>query len=416
MKQLLLSLSLCCLFGAAQAATVSGTVTSASTCGPAAGQKVYLTDTTGMSVFDSTITSSTGTYSMTLPSGWSNPTDYSVRSNACGSVWIALGKYTGSSATVDLLICGYPKTLNGTIMLGSTPNTGPCKVWLITVRRNYPNAGDTTLTAVDSVMLTSTPNYTFKRACANDTFLVKAALQTGHSAYNNWLPSYDSSLTWSTAVRYYSNAFNGSPRYLFMIPGTNPGGPGFIGGSVLAGANKQAAVGDALPGRLLMLKNATTGAAVAYTYSDASGKFSFPSVPTGTYKLFGDSWGLYNVPLTVNVTSTAAAVNNIIFEENYGENTFKGRFGTVGVGTVSAPLAGVSVYPNPASKMITLTGLSNINGNKHVALRNIVGAVVMTQDFSNGQAVQLAVDALPAGTYILQLNTEVGAASFKVVK
>jgi hypothetical protein len=241
-------------------------------------------------------------------------------------------------------------------------------------------------------------------------------LLPGHSGYNNWLPSYDSSLTWSTATRYYANAFNGSPHYLFMFPGTNPGGAGFIGGSVLAGANKQTAVGDALPGRLIMLVNATTNAPVAYVYSDSYGKFSFTNVATGNYKLFGDAWGLYNVPLAVSITGTATTVNNIIFEENYGENTFKGKFGTLGVGTVSGPLSGVSVYPNPATKTVSLMGLSNINGSKHVTLRNIVGAVVTSQDFSNGQPVQIAVDALPAGTYILQLGTEAGAASFKVVK
>jgi hypothetical protein len=416
MKQILLTLSLCCLFGAAanaQFLTVSGTVNSVNPCGPKAGQKVYLTDTIG-TLFDSTTTSSTGAYSMNFPGGWSNPTYYQVRAYACGATWMANGKYVAANATLNLFICGTPKTLNGTIMLGSSPNTGPCKVWLIKVQRNYPTAGDTTLTAVDSVMLTNAPNYTFKLACVNDTFLVKAALQTGHTSYSNWLPSYDSSLTWSTATRYYASAFNGSPHYLFMFPGTNPGGAGFIGGSVLVGANKQAGVGDALPGRLLMLTNATTGAPVAYTYSDSYGAFSF-HVPVGTYKLFGDAWGLYNIPLTVTLTGTATSVSNIIFEENYGENTFKGHFGTVGVGIVPA-LAGVSVYPNPATKTVSLTGLNNITGNKHVALRNIVGEVIMSQDFSNGQPVQIAVDALPGGTYILQLSTDAGAASFKVVK
>jgi hypothetical protein len=417
MKKLLLSLSLCSLIGSgAEAATVSGTVTSAATCAIVSGQKVYLMDTM-MNYFDSTITNSSGGYSMTFPTGWSTPKNFAIAVPGCGSIWNTYGLYTGSNITINAISCGAAKTLNGTIMLGSSPNTGPAKVYLVKVQRNFPTAGDTTLTAIDSVTLTNSPNFSFKRACApmSDTFLIKAALLPTHTSYSSWLPSYDSSLNWSTATRYYGTAWGSSPHYLFMFPGTNPGGPGFIGGSVLAGANKATAVGDPLPARLMILVNSATNAPVAYTYTDAVGKFSFPSVAIGTYKLFGDAWGMNNIPLTVSVTSTKLTVNNILFEENYGENSFKGSF-TSRVGTVTGPLAAVGIYPNPATKQVSLTGLENIKGSKSVAIHNILGAVVMNSEFSDAQPVTLAVDALPAGTYILQLTTEVGTASFKLVK
>ncbi len=416
MKQLLLSFSLCLAAGAAGAATVSGTVTSAATCAVVSGQKVYLRDTVSLINVDSAVTNSSGMYSMNFPSGWTTPTNYLVAIPACGINTTNVGVYTGSNATINAIICGAAKTLNGTVMLGSTPNTGPAKVYLVKVQRNNPVAGDTTLTAVDSVTLTNSPNFSFKRACApTDTFLIKAVLQTAHASYANWMPTYDSSLNWSTAQRYYSSAWGSGPHYLYMIPGSNPGGPGFIGGSVLVGANKGAAVGDPLTARLMMLVNNATGAPVAYTYSDASGKFSFPSVATGTYRLFGDAWGLYNMPLTVSVSSTNLTVNNIVFEENYGENTFKGRFKTSGVGTTSL-LAGVNVYPNPATKTVSLMGISSVRGSKTALLRNVVGAVMTSKTFRDGQAVELSVEAFPAGTYILLLSTEAGTASFKVVK
>ena len=71
-----------------------------------------------------------------------------------------------------------------------------------------------------------------------------------------------------------------------LIAGTNPGGPGFIGDSVLLGANKSAAVGDALDGRMLLLAT-SSGQAVAYTSSNASGQFSFPNLAYGTYDFRG---------------------------------------------------------------------------------------------------------------------------------
>jgi hypothetical protein len=272
---------------------------------------------------------------------------------------------------------------------------------------------------VDSNVLTTSGSFSFTRLCApNDTFLIKAALMSGNSQYANYLPSYDSSLNWSTARRYYGSNFTSSATSgynIYLFPGSNPGGAGFIGGSVLVGANKQAAVGDPLAAREMILTNATTGAPVAYTYSDASGKFSFSNIGVGTYKLFGDSWGLYNIPLTVSVTSTNLSVSNIVFEENYNENTFKGHF-TTAVNNVSGPLAGASVYPNPATSTISLKGISQIKGSKTATLRNLVGATLATQTFADGQAVKMSIETLPAGTYVLQLNTEVGAASFTVVK
>ncbi len=420
-KHLLVILLSCICFGAAHAATVSGTVSSTSTCGPLAGQKVYLRDSM-YAYFDSTTTNSSGAYSMNIPTSWTGtPTKaFLITIMACGNVWNTTGFYNGSSVIVNPIVCGASVKLYGNVMLGSTANTGSAKVWLIKVQRNFPTAGDTTLTAVDSNVLSGFGYFYFTKVCApTDTFLIKAALTLGHPSYAGYLPSYDSSLTWSTAKRYYGSSFTniaGNNHNIYLIPGVNTGGPGFIGGSVLVGANKQAAVGDPLTARILMLTNATTGAPVAYTYSDAAGKFSFSGLAAGTYKLFGDAWGLYNVPITVSITGTQPTVNNIIFEENYGENTFKARFKAAGVGPVSGPLADVSVYPNPATTTLTLKGAAQIKGAKTLILRDMIGATVAVKTVTDGQPMELNVAALPAGAYVLQVATELGSASFKVVK
>lgn len=416
MKKHFLSLGLACLFGgAAYAANVSGTVTSTTTCAPVAGAMVYLQDST-FAVVDSTLTGSSGTYSMNFPTSWP-AMPFIIKVNSCSSSWTTAGKYVGGNEIVNQVVCGPYKLLNCIVKLGSVQNSGYARAYLIQVRRNYPTVGDTTLTAVDSVTLTNNAYAGFKRACApSDTFLVKAMLMPSHPAYKNWLPSYDSSLTWSTARRYTGADFNGMPHYLQMFPGINPGGPGFIGGSVLAGANKQTSVGDPLKSRLLMLINANTKAPVAFTYSDATGQFSFSNIATGTYQIVGDAWGLYNVPLTVTVSNARLIVDNIIFEEHYIKNTFEGRFASTAVNTVSGPLTDVRVYPNPVNSVVSLTGLDQVKGTKKVSIRNIVGAEVMSQEFAEGQRVELAVEALPVGTYVLQLSTFVGTASFKMIR
>jgi hypothetical protein len=74
-------------------------------------------------------------------------------------------------------------------------------------------------------------------------------------------------------------------------------------------------------------------------------------------------------------------------------------------------MAGMSVYPNPATKTVSLMGINKISGSKNVCVRNILGAELMAQDFRDGQAVDMGVDALPAGTYVVQLSTDLGPAS-----
>jgi hypothetical protein len=419
MKQLFLAFIFCCLCaGASHAATVSGIVTSVATCGPLAGQKVFLRDSFYNNI-DSAVTNSAGLYSITFPTSWATGKAFLITVSTCSNVWNTPGHYTGGNSVVNAYVCGMPKSLYGTVMLGSAASTGPSKVYLITVKRNYPTPGDTTLTAVDSNILNGTGSFSFTRACApNDTFLIKAMLLPGHASYSSYLPSYDSSLVWSSARRYYGYNFvstSGSGYNIYLFPGTNPGGPGFIGGSVLVGANKGSAVGDPLAGRLMILVNSLTGVPTGYTYSDAAGKFSFSGIPYGTYKLFGDAWGLYNIPSTVTISATKPTINNLVFEENYVSNTFKAGTPAV-VGSVRGPLANANVYPNPVTSYVSISGISDIRGSKTVVLRNLMGAVISNQTFADGRPVDIATGTLPAGTYTLQLITDAGGASFKIVK
>jgi hypothetical protein len=199
-----------------------------------------------------------------------------------------------------------------------------------------------------------------------------------------------------------------------MVPGVNPGGAGFIGGSVVLGANKGAAVGDPLAKREIILTNAATGAAVAYTYSDAAGKFQFTNLAYGTYKLFGDVWGKKNPPLTVTISQGKGSVNNVVFEEN--SKDFTGRIGALSVNGFNPQLAAISVYPNPANDYVHVDGLGAIKGPKVLTLSAINGAVIATQTTDAGQSGQFSTSSLSPGIYLLRVQTEVGLVQLKIVK
>src|SRR4051794_29950092 len=99
MKKLsLLGLLLCLLCGFARAATVSGTVTFATTALPVAGQKVYVMDTLTMWL-DSAITNSSGAYSVTLPASLPTPAPMLMYATGCGVYHSNKTMYTGSGLT-----------------------------------------------------------------------------------------------------------------------------------------------------------------------------------------------------------------------------------------------------------------------------------------------------------------------------
>jgi hypothetical protein len=407
------------MWGASFAATISGTVTNASTSAAVAYQKVYFYNPTTY-YRDSTQTNASGYYSITIPSWIPLYDSVNVYTYACGSV-VSYGQlYTGSSLTRNFNIC-VTYTLHGTISLSGTSNNGFATVYLI--KKEYDSTlKDTVLTAIDSITTSSTGGtYTktystnpFLGVLAGGALLLKAALKPSHPSYSSYVPTYyTSALVWSNAAALTAANFTpATATNINMVAGTNIGGPGFVGGSVLLGAGKNAGIGDPLRSRILILTN-STGQGLAYAYSDTAGRFSFSNLALGTYKIFGDAWGKTNPALTFTLTSARPSIPNIIFEEN--STSFKGTLIQT-TGIAGSTLSAVSAYPNPVNDYLFFSGLSSISGPKTVILYDVTGVVLQQRSFSTGQEVNIATAALPAGVYLLRLQTDAGAASFRVVK
>ena len=415
MKRILLLTSICCMLtGVVQAASVSGTVTNATTGLPASGVAVLVTDSL-KSFTDSVITNSAGFYLDSLPTPMSART-LIISTTACGVLHSANRFFNGvTSITQNFTVCvpAITFTLHGSVLLDSLPNNGPGTVYLI--RKQYDSLLlDTTLTVIDSMSTAPTGGAFTKTytAIPPGTLLLKAALHPSHPYYSVSLPTYyGAALVWSLATPLSTTNFSSSTvTNITMMKGVNPGGPGFIGGSVLVGANKTTAVGDPLADRILILTT-SAGKPVAYTYSNVSGLFQFTNLAYGTYKIFGDAWGKTNPALTVTITAVRPSISNVLFEEN--NKTFRGTL-TLGIGNSS--LDGVSIYPNPATDHIQFNGLTAIGGSKTVILSDITGAVITRRTIEQGESPVISTAALSAGMYMLRLQTTGGSASFKIVK
>lgn len=414
MKKLpLITLLLCLVCGLARAVTVSGVVTNATTSAPVAGQKVFILDSLN-NFQDSAITNSSGAYSFTIGAAVTSSDPILVWTTACGTYYRNFLFKTGTSLVSNFSVCGSGIQLNGLVNLGSTANNGTARVYLIQAAYD-PRVMDTVLTAIDSFSTAATGG-SFSRnysSVPSGKLLLKAALLPSHPQYSNFLPTYySSSITWSGATRLSSVAFLPyCTTIINMTSGTNSGGPGFIGGQVTLGANKTTAVGDPLSGRILILTT-SSGSAVAYTYTDGSGNFSFPSLAYGTYKLFGDALGKDNPALEVTISASKPSITSLTFEENSKE------FKAVDNTEVKAPTAfsSIKLYPNPANNRLYLSGLSTLKGEKLIHIQTLSGSIVTSLKIQTSLDPSINLEALPTGMYQLIIKAEAGTANYRFLK
>ncbi len=74
-----------------------------------------------------------------------------------------------------------------------------------------------------------------------------------------------------------------------------------------------------------------------------------------------------------------------------------------------------NLYPNPATSVVNITNAENMLVNQ-VAIYDIAGKQLSTQTYNNETDIQLNVEHLASGTYLLHLQTNEGTAVKKLVK
>ncbi|MCF8275609.1 MAG: T9SS type A sorting domain-containing protein [Flavobacteriales bacterium] len=74
----------------------------------------------------------------------------------------------------------------------------------------------------------------------------------------------------------------------------------------------------------------------------------------------------------------------------------------------------MQIYPNPATETIYITFPPSETGQKHLLIFNSLGALVQT--VNTNQAVQINIADLPAGLYFIQMNSDNGSVTNRLVK
>lgn len=279
------------------------------------------------------------------------------------------------------------------------------------------------LTAIDTFDLTADTgacnSHFYFTGLPGGTYYLKAALASTDADYANYLPTYSTQhLNWADAdaISFSGNSHGGSAN-VDLIPGTNPGGPGFVGGWVTqgaglgigGGADETRAAGDPLPGIQINLLNAA-GAPVGYTYSDANGHFSFGNLALGTYKIYAEVFNKTPIDLTFTLTQNNPSVDNVQIEVNSSN--------TVGVQDLQAMFVD-ALMPNPTNATATLAVTVKQSATATLTIRDLTGRTVSTQQLqlvSGANNIAVNVANQPDGVYFIELAGQSGNRVLKLVK
>lgn len=281
------------------------------------------------------------------------------------------------------------------------------KVYLI-----HYDATDSSLTAFDSVLTDAAGNFRFDCPTEYSTWYLKAAPDS--AVYPTTMPTYyDTSLVWQDALPYTL------PNNLLAVircrQGGNPGGPGFVGGLITQGANKQSNPIANL--RLFLMDDA--GAAAGYAETNADGYFSFPNLAQGKYAVWVDKPFINNAiapEIEVGPQSQVQDSLDFLLHSTYLElNALNGRE------EAQFPQPVIHLAPNPFTENIhlqldlpkatevTLT-LRDLQGRRLASIH--LGRLVAgkhTLEFSNWAS-------LPGGLYIAEVRSEHYTERIELVK
>ncbi|RYD76583.1 MAG: PKD domain-containing protein [Sphingobacteriales bacterium] len=314
-----------------------------------------------------------------------------------------------TSAFVNVKTVLYPGSISGGIKAydsasNSYVNADKAMVYLVQF-----NAQDSSLALIDSASTTIDSGgkavYKFTDISPGK-YLVKAVLNKNSANYTYNIPTYfTSALKWNLAD---SISFNGEKATaektanITMIKGIYTGGKGFIGGKVVAGANKKE--GDPLENVQILLFNANTSQVVANTFSDANGNYSFKNLAFGIYEVYTEVPGFKTVSAFITLTQTDTMFNNIVVKVSSDMVTTEIL---TDIKEINAFLGNMQLYPNPASHNLSLVIENAKNQLVTAEIYSVDGRKWITNklNFTQGkQNINLNIEDLPTGTYMLVLK------------
>ncbi|HET6226794.1 MAG TPA: M4 family metallopeptidase [Bacteroidia bacterium] len=137
----------------------------------------------------------------------------------------------------------------------------------------------------------------------------------------------------------------------------------------------------------------TAGAAFPYTVGSAV-KITGTNYTDAGYYYYFYKWVLAGTPCVSKAIPVVAKID-------------------ICTGVDNVDPSSISAYPNPARNFLAINSTENINA---VLVVDMLGKVVMSDNASKKNNMQLNVESLPAGIYFVRINTASAQQTFKIVK
>jgi len=343
-------------------------------------------------------------YSWSPTTGLSCPTCSSATLTPSGTTtYSVIGTdAAGCTGTATVTVTG--NTISGSITYSGGSSTDVFKVWLI----QY-NPADSSVTAEDSTttcMASGTPYYEFSGEPAG-SYMAKAALVGSVAGASGYIPTYSLSTPhWDSAAT-VTHASGADVLNITMVYGTVPAGPGFIGGNVFSGAGRGTSPDAPAVGMLIYLKN-TAGNIITYTYTDATGAYSFGPIANGTYVIYPETYKYYTTSATVTLSAGAEIVAAVDFKQHTSNGTITPTTVTPSSNPVLNTNDAVSVYPNPAVNTLNIEWGNQATGNAAVTITDITGRNVYSANVDLNTASGLSkidISSLQNGLYLISVKS-----------
>ncbi len=350
------------------------------------------------------------TTSPTFNYSFTNSGTYTV----CAQTVDSIGGYC-SQACSTISVTTTPATsfdINGTVYQYNLNNWGyynavgnnEAKVYLITLQPGGQ------LDAVDSTYTNAWGQYSFQNKIVQD-YRIKVALESTSPNYLYNIPTYYTSATmWydATVVTLFNNLYG---KDIYMIPGTNASGAGFISGNVFAGANKPSRNVDRTQ-VTVMLVDAATNKPVMYTKPNINGDYSFNNIPTGQYKIMGELLNRSSIPETINITSS----NNNFSGKNFmfNDNVVVPTNLALSIKNTQPTLqTNLQVTPNPALNNFSIATTAT---DGKINVYDVTGKTVISKDMKGKNTITIDCSTWQAGIYLVEQITAGGKTMQKMTK
>jgi PKD repeat protein len=237
------------------------------------------------------------------------------------------------------------------------------------------------------------------------TYIVKAGLNTTSAFFNDYTPTYFGSQYYWYNAQPIINTVNNYSYNISLIYGSNPGGNGYVGGSIDDGPfrlyNPEFSSALAPVAGAQIIVTDLSNVPQRWITADNNGNFNITDLAYGTYRLMADEPGMTCVPVEFTLSEATPGVDIALV---MGDDI-------TGIATPITSILQGDVYPNPASTQANLHIQLNDAARLSYSLVTVTGQLVWSASDNSAagqRTLQIPVSGLSKGMYLLNVYGENG--------